>query len=128
MYGKVDTIEMVEVVKEFDGLGLHNELYQHSYGWEYWTDRLDQEIRIKNFGPVKVVDVELQDREAKRMGYEGEQGWEGEIYIVFQVKDPATGGTRYFRKSGTCNSYFNNTWDGTFKEVKMKEEVKYVYV
>lgn len=65
---------------------------------------------------VRIVERELD--EGDEWG-EHPQGHEGVCFIVFEYKG------RFFRKTGTTDSYANRNWGGKFREVK-KGEVKVV--
>lgn len=76
----------------------------------------------KSFGDFKVIDWFFDPMPDDYYG-EFSQGHEGDLYIIFEHK-----GTRYFKKSGTGDSYGSHSWDGPVVEVFPKEVQRIVYV
>lgn len=86
-------------------------------GWEavanpgYYGRRLNS--------AVEVVETNLDEGDPD--GYEGwgesahQQGHEGECFIVLKYND------RYFRKTGSTDSYATRSWNGKFREVTRGE-------
>lgn len=69
---------------------------------------------------VRIVEKHLDEgRDDDYWDSPHEQGHEGVCFIVFEYRD------RYFRKTGTTDSYANRNWNGKFREVK-KGEVQVV--
>lgn len=86
-------------------------------GWEavagpsYYGSRLNS--------TVKVAEVHLDEGEPDGYGGWGEsahaQGHEGTCFVVLEYQG------RFFRMTGTTDSYANRSWDGKFREVKRGE-------
>ena len=87
-------------------------------------DRVENQIQAgqKDFGDFKVIDWFFDPMPDDYYG-EFSQGHEGRLYIVFEYK-----GNRFFKKSGTGDSYGNHSWDGPVVEVFPKEVQRIVYV
>lgn len=86
----------------------------------YWGAKLPDTIRI--------VERDLDEGDPDGYGGWGEsahqQGHEGVCFVVFEYKN------RFFRKSGTTDSYARRNWGGKFREVKKGEVavVKYEWI
>lgn len=80
--------------------------------WEGWG------YRYNNHPDIKVVESELDEGgEESWDGAHHDQGHEGVCFLVFEVDG------RYWRKTGTTDSYASRTWDGKFREVSKGEVI-----
>lgn len=82
--------------------------------WEAWADGYYGSTN----GQVTVVERHLDEGDETHERYYDsphEQGHEGTCFIVFEVNG------RYYRKTGTTDSYANRNWNGKFREVTKGE-------
>lgn len=85
--------------------------------WESWANDSAYGLRTRP-SEVTIVEVHLDEGDETLERYYDsahEQGHEGTCFIVFEVDG------KYYRKSGTTDSYANRNWNGKFREVKKGE-------
>lgn len=89
-------------------------------GW----DKLERRINAgqRNFGEFTVIDWFFDPMPDHYYG-EFSQGHEGDLFVVLKHN----GQERFFRKTGTGDSYGDHYWTGSVKEVFPKKVEKVVY-
>lgn len=110
-----------------DGLVIHNAILD-KFTFDQWGNKRE------GFGVTildnMTVNIKKSFKDTGAFDSYGEayQGWEGEAYIIFAVVDKENN-IRYFKKSGTVDSYLGVSWDGKFAEVQPtpKTVVEYEY-
>jgi hypothetical protein len=82
------------------------------FGWEHFVYANEAAE-----GFIKVIERELDEVPGDGWYESHPQGHEGNIYLVFEVNG------KFWRKTGTTDSYGEREWDGTFREVTKGEVV-----
>lgn len=90
-------------------------------GYDWW-DLFNRSFSLwVNGFEVKRLDAVKPDDSLMDLYGEYPQGYEGSMWMTFQI------GNRFFRKSGTVDSYGNETWNGRFQEVYGKTKTVTVF-
>lgn len=84
--------------------------------WEAWADSNAYGAGTKP-QLVKLVEWELDEVPGDGWYESHPQGHEGLCYLIFEV------GGRFYRKTGTTDSYGRRSWDGKFREVTKGEVI-----
>jgi hypothetical protein len=80
-------------------------------GYDWW-DLFNRSFSLWVQGyEVKKVEAKKPDDSLVDLYGEYPQGYEGQMWMVFQIGD------QFFRKMGTVSSYGAEQWDGPFREV-----------
>ncbi len=80
-----------------------------------WDKDKEKSIEIPGIGDAQFVD--------STGGYEDEGSY---MDVVFKIN--SDGRDRFFRKTGTYDSWDSSEWDGAFEEVKEKTSTKIIWV
>ena len=132
-FGCADTdsyIKKGKATNMTDGLVIHNAIIDKMtfenwyYKGEGFTTSVGQAGQDWYGLTVKVESISKDSGSFDSYG-EAYRGWTGEAYIIFKVLDQ--GQPRFFKKSGTVDSYLGISWDGKFAEVKITTKQVTVY-
>jgi hypothetical protein len=87
--------------------------------WDAWGNNTGYGLGSRP-SHVKLVEWYLDEGDETHERYYDsphEQGHEGTCFVVFEVDG------RYWRKTGTTDSYANRNWNGKFREVQKGEVI-----